>query len=89
MRVFGIETEYGITRDDLHVVDPVVESMELVRAHVAGSFEKTAVDVFDRKHDGSVAVPVGKVRRITHGNGGDDCRFVQKPRDYGNALAGL
>jgi proteasome accessory factor PafA2 len=41
MRVFGIETEYGITRDDLEIVDPVVESMELVRAHLAGSFEKT------------------------------------------------
>ena len=41
MRLFGIETEYGITRDDLEVVDPVVESMELVRAHLAGSFEKT------------------------------------------------
>ncbi len=41
MRLFGIETEYGITRDDLEVVDPVVESMELVRAHLAGSFETT------------------------------------------------
>ena len=41
MRLFGIETEYGITRDDLEVVDPVVESMDLVRAHLAGSFEKT------------------------------------------------
>ncbi len=41
MRLFGIETEYGITRDDLEVVDPVVESMELVRAHLTGTFEKT------------------------------------------------
>jgi proteasome accessory factor A len=41
MRVFGIETEYGITRNDLQIVDPVIESMELVRAHLAGSFEKT------------------------------------------------
>jgi Pup amidohydrolase len=41
MRVFGIETEYGITRNDLQVVDQVIESMELVRAHLAGSFEKT------------------------------------------------
>ena len=41
MRLFGIETEYGITRDDLEGVDPVVESMELVRAHLTGSFEKT------------------------------------------------
>ena len=40
MRLFGIETEYGITRDDLDAVDPVVESMELVRAHLAGSFER-------------------------------------------------
>ncbi|MBH0209418.1 MAG: proteasome accessory factor PafA2 family protein, partial [Nitrospira sp.] len=40
MRLFGIETEYGITRDDLTEVDPVVESMELVRAHLAASFER-------------------------------------------------
>jgi Pup amidohydrolase len=40
MRLFGLETEYGITRDDLTEVDPVVESMELVRAHLAASFER-------------------------------------------------
>jgi proteasome accessory factor A len=40
MRLFGIETEYGITRDDLVEVDPVVESMELVRAHLTASFER-------------------------------------------------
>ncbi len=40
MRLFGIETEYGITRDDLKEVDPVVESMELVRAHLTASFER-------------------------------------------------
>ncbi|ALA57236.1 proteasome accessory factor PafA2 family protein [Nitrospira moscoviensis] len=40
MRLFGIETEYGITRDDLSEVDPVVESMELVRAHLTASFER-------------------------------------------------
>jgi proteasome accessory factor A len=40
MRLFGIETEYGITRDDLAEVDPVVESMELVRAHLTASFER-------------------------------------------------
>jgi proteasome accessory factor A len=40
MRLFGIETEYGITRDDVPEMDPVVESMELVRAHLAASFEK-------------------------------------------------
>lgn len=39
-RLFGIETEYGITRDDLEQVDPVVESMELVRAHLTASFER-------------------------------------------------
>lgn len=39
-RLFGIETEYGITRDDLDDVDPVVESMELVRAHLTSSFER-------------------------------------------------
>lgn len=40
MRLFGIETEYGITRDDLVKVDSVVESMELVRAHLTASFER-------------------------------------------------
>ena len=40
MRLFGIETEYGITRDDLAEVDSVVESMELVRAHLTASFER-------------------------------------------------
>ena len=40
MRLFGIETEYGITRNDLMEVDPVVESMELVRAHLTASFER-------------------------------------------------
>ncbi|MDC8448865.1 MAG: proteasome accessory factor PafA2 family protein [Nitrospira sp.] len=40
MRLFGIETEYGITRDDVSETDPVVESMELVRAHLAASFER-------------------------------------------------
>ncbi|HJT21016.1 MAG TPA: proteasome accessory factor PafA2 family protein [Nitrospira sp.] len=40
MRLFGLETEYGITRDDLDQVDPVVESMELVRAYLTASFER-------------------------------------------------
>ncbi|MFO0706283.1 MAG: proteasome accessory factor PafA2 family protein [Nitrospira sp.] len=40
MRLFGLETEYGITREDLETVDPVVESMELVRAHLTASFER-------------------------------------------------
>ncbi|MGC4099683.1 MAG: proteasome accessory factor PafA2 family protein [Nitrospira sp.] len=40
MPLFGIETEYGITREDLSEVDPVVESMELVRAHLTASFER-------------------------------------------------
>lgn len=41
MRLFGLETEYGISREDLETMDPVVESMELVRAHVTASFERT------------------------------------------------
>ena len=40
LRLFGIETEYGITREDQDEVDPVVESMELVRAHLEGEFEQ-------------------------------------------------
>jgi proteasome accessory factor A len=37
-KLFGIETEYGITREDLNEVDPVVESMELVRAYLTKPF---------------------------------------------------
>ncbi|GJL54126.1 MAG: Pup deamidase/depupylase [Nitrospirales bacterium] len=40
LRLFGLETEYGITREDQRDVDPVVESMELVRAHIHGEFEQ-------------------------------------------------
>jgi proteasome accessory factor A len=40
MRLFGLETEYGITRDDQETVDPVVESTELVRAYLAAPFER-------------------------------------------------
>lgn len=40
MRLSGIETEYGITRDDIPEVDPVVESMALVRAYLEASFER-------------------------------------------------
>jgi proteasome accessory factor A len=40
MPLFGLETEYGITRSDLDSIDPVVESMELVRAYLTASFER-------------------------------------------------
>jgi proteasome accessory factor A len=40
MRLFGLETEYGITREDMDSIDSVVESMELVRAHLTASFER-------------------------------------------------
>ncbi|MFQ5779291.1 MAG: depupylase/deamidase Dop [Nitrospiria bacterium] len=36
-KLFGIETEYGITREDLDAVDPVIESMALVRAYLETS----------------------------------------------------
>jgi proteasome accessory factor A len=38
VRLFGIETEYGIAREDCETADPVVESMELVRAYLDGHF---------------------------------------------------
>ncbi len=41
MRLFGIETEYGIIREDQEQSDPVVESMELVRAYISDKFEQT------------------------------------------------
>jgi len=40
MRLFGLETEYGIARHDIDDLDPVVESMELVRAYLMGPFER-------------------------------------------------
>ena len=40
LRLFGIETEFGITREDIEGMDPVAESMELVRAHLDGEFEQ-------------------------------------------------
>ena len=40
MRLFGLETEYGITREDIRDPDPVVESMELVRAYLARPFRQ-------------------------------------------------
>ena len=40
IRLFGIETEYGIAREDLDSADPVVESMELVRAYLNGHFTR-------------------------------------------------
>jgi Pup amidohydrolase len=40
VRLFGIETEYGIAREDSETADPVVESMELVRAYLDGHFTR-------------------------------------------------
>jgi len=40
IRLFGIETEYGIAREDCETADPVVESMELVRAYLDGHFTR-------------------------------------------------
>ncbi len=40
IRLFGIETEYGIAREDVETADPVVESMELVRAYLDGHFTR-------------------------------------------------
>jgi proteasome accessory factor A len=40
MRLFGIETEYGIARHDVDGIDPVIESMELVRAYLLTPFER-------------------------------------------------
>ena len=37
-RLFGLETEYGITIDDVDKVDVVEESMELIRCYQQGAF---------------------------------------------------
>lgn len=41
LRLFGIETEYGITREDTDRMDAVVESMELVRAYATQPFQQS------------------------------------------------
>ena len=41
MHLFGIETEYGITRQDTTDMDVVVESMELVRAYASDPFKQS------------------------------------------------
>ncbi len=40
VRLVGLETEYGITRDGAESVDPVEESMALVRAHLDRPFRQ-------------------------------------------------
>jgi proteasome accessory factor A len=42
IKLFGIETEYGIIREDLEVeaMDHAVESMELVRSYLSGPFRQ-------------------------------------------------
>lgn len=47
LRLFGLETEYGIIREDLATMDPVVESMELVRAHLTAALERTFKEAWD------------------------------------------
>ncbi len=47
----GIETEFGIIRKDLESSDPVVESMELVRAYRETSFGNWAYDEEDPRAD--------------------------------------
>ena len=51
MRLFGIETEYGITREDQEVVDPVMESMALVRAHLPALSPVEGTPTFERTWD--------------------------------------
>ena len=40
-RLFGLETKYGITRENLKNMDPVVESMELVLAYATEPFQQS------------------------------------------------
>ena len=40
MKLFGLETEYGITREDLTEFDHVTESMELVRSYIKKPFRQ-------------------------------------------------
>ena len=37
-RIFGIETEYGITIDGVDKMDVVEESMQLIRCYLQGDF---------------------------------------------------
>ena len=68
MHLFGIETEYGITREDLDAVDPVEESMELVRAHLTGDFEPRwdyGVKIRMRMRGDSVCPACSKTKKRT------------------------
>jgi hypothetical protein len=68
MRLFGIETEYGITREDQDTVDPVVESMELVRAHLTASFERggtMAAKIRTRMREGFGSPACSRIKRKT------------------------
>ncbi len=51
MRLFGLETEYGITREDLDQADPVVESMDLVRAYLPVLSRVEGTDAFEQTWD--------------------------------------
>ena len=62
MPLFGIETEYGITREDLSDVDPVVESMELVRAHLTASFERRWDYAGEDPHEDARGFGVSRLR---------------------------
>ena len=37
-RLFGLETEYGITIDGVNRIDVVEESMQLIRCYLTGDF---------------------------------------------------
>jgi proteasome accessory factor A len=63
MRLFGLETEYGITRDDLEAPDPVAESMELVRAHLESTFTQTWDYAGEDPHEDARGFRVGALQQ--------------------------
>ena len=63
MRLFGIETEYGIAREDIETMDPVVESMELVRAYLTAQFEQTWDYQGEDPHEDARGFRVGSLQQ--------------------------
>ncbi len=63
MRLFGLETEYGIAREDQETMDPVVESMDLVRAHLTETFRKTWDYAGEDPHEDARGFRVGHLQQ--------------------------
>src|SRR5947207_1934193 len=68
-RVFGLETEYGITVSGLEIVDVVAESIELVRRYTEhGALMKWDYELEDPHLDAPVFTTITRIRNIRRRN---------------------